>query len=216
MQEKRKRLRMPMILVLLVLLLATFVGSSMGRYLTRTTFSGQAVFKAELAEKVELLEHKASNIGGLGQYQLGSDVVTTNTYDAVMPGVDIPKDPYVVITGKSPISAYLFIEVKNEFPEDCGVTVTLLEDWLALTDATGPEGTSVYVYTGGTGNALVIDHMTPDLNKISILKEDKLNVGEMVQLEKDQVYCLNFNVCLGEVVSGKKPAEIYQIAMSQP
>lgn len=46
----------------------------------------------------------------------GAEVVNENTYQNVMPGMTLPKDPYIKITagGKTEVPAYLYISVKDD------------------------------------------------------------------------------------------------------
>jgi hypothetical protein len=65
---------------------------------------------ANLASLLEVKEHQAVR-GDTGEYSLSSGTeVTSNSY-VLMPGVDIPKDPFVRVTGKTEIPAFLYIEI---------------------------------------------------------------------------------------------------------
>lgn len=65
-----------------------------------------------------LQEHEATKVKNgdvwTGKYEIKTDakVVTALSYD-IMPGMVIPKDPYVTITKKTATPAYLYIEVIN-------------------------------------------------------------------------------------------------------
>ena len=116
------------------------------KYMTSVPLTGTVTFNAQLADNVTLQEHKALRNTD-GSYYLGSETTDKNSY-SVMPGVDIPKDPYFTITNKSSIDAYLYVEIVYvEIVDNSPNTVTyqLTNDWTNL----NIQDRNVYVYTGG-------------------------------------------------------------------
>ena len=87
-----------------------------------------------------------------------------------MPGVDVPKDPKITITGKTAVPAYLYVEVLESENFPATVTYSMAEGWIDL-EITGPKGGKVYVY--GT----VLNGTTPNLT-IQILENDTLKVSQ--------------------------------------
>ena len=70
------------------------------KYVRKVKLKGSVEFSSELAESITLNESKAT-ITESGRYSLDtSEKVLENSYK-VMPGVNIPKDPAVTVTGKT-------------------------------------------------------------------------------------------------------------------
>ena len=152
------------------------------KYMTSVPLTGTVTFNAQLADNVTLQEHKAlRNVDG--SYSLGTETTDKNSY-SVMPGVDIPKDPYFTITNKSSIDTYLYVEIVDNSPDT--VTYNLTDDWINL----NIQGRKVYVYNGTfQGNPQII-HILSD-NKVYVSDQynpasKKFNLkfyGYMVQKE---------------------------------
>ena len=64
----------------------------------------------------------------------------------LIPGITIPAAPYVEITGKTAIPAFLYLEVKNT----SGVSLNYDSKWTRLSGVTGKKGGDVYVYDNGS------------------------------------------------------------------
>ena len=141
------------------------------KYVSSVTLTGEVDFSPSLASDVTLLEHTVERKAD-GSYQLktSADTVNQNEYK-VMPGVDIPKDPFITITDRSNIPAYLYVEVLDSLPST--VTYDLTGDWQKMTGVSGKHGGNVYVYAG------------PDITvsataqTIKILQNDLLTVSEL-------------------------------------
>ena len=143
-------------LFLVSLVLITALSSAVyAKYIKKTDFKGNTVtIQANLAEDFTLTESKA-NRTEMGDYVLDTTTpVQTNQY-VLMPGVDIPKDPTIKITGKTALPAYLYLEVVDNI-SDPAVTYSLADWWQPLAGVTGPNGGKVYVYNetidGSTAN----------------------------------------------------------------
>lgn len=136
------------LILIAVLVAALLVGGIVAKYIKAETLQSRVIFSADLAKSVKLIEHKADR-GSDGVYTLDtSKEVNDNIYD-VMPGVDIPKDPRVIITDKSAVDAYLYIEiVKNNIPQTVNCNVS--SSWTLLKSVTGPNGGKKYTYTAET------------------------------------------------------------------
>jgi hypothetical protein len=112
MKQKKSRLMMAAVAVIL---LAVLISSAIGKYVTTVSVPGKVTFTAKLAGSMVLQEHKAERNAD-GSYTLTEQIATAdengyfNGYDLI-PGLDIPKDPHIVITGKTDVKAYLFVEV---------------------------------------------------------------------------------------------------------
>ena len=140
---------------------------------------------------MELLEHEAELDNGI--YKLKDNAeVTENTYNKVIPGVDIAKDPFVRLKINSDVAYELYIEVaKSEYFPDT-VTYELTEDWIEV-DATK----GVYKYKDTFEAGASHDE------KIKILKDDKLIVSEHYvgknQNGDNQTFTLTFNAWIVQV-----------------
>lgn len=132
-----------------------------------------------------------------------ANVVSKNEYAKVLPGMTLPKDPYVEIkaTDKTEVASFLYIKVadavdgqkpeyyKYEIDLDNGVKTG---NWKALA---GIE--DVYVYTAGTGEAVPI-----------VGKEGKLQYGKVVNKEMEWTNipagedgCLQINILKDKIVT---------------
>lgn len=134
------------ILLVLTMLSLCILSGLLAKYLV----SGQAEDSARVAgsgfEKLDIWEHEAEDEGKTGIYTLldgeDDDLVRANTYDKVIPGVDIPKDPFVHVELVNPEVTYeLYIEVveSDNFPKD---TVTYTIRTLGETTGENPEAPS--------------------------------------------------------------------------
>ena len=177
MQKNGNRFRWPLLFLLLALVGAG-IGATMAKYVYQQQFSARVTFTARLAQELQLLESKAvaTQDDPKSNYKLTEETVRSNTYE-LMPGVDIPKDPYVRITGKSPIPAYLFIEVVDR--TNSAIEISLRPEWIPLTgeDIAPQHGGTVYYYNDNPG-----EDPTPlpsfDEKDFYILAEDKVTVKQ--------------------------------------
>ena len=158
-------------------LLAVFVittGAVFAKYKQSVPLQGSlTVSSGHLVDVFTLQEHKAVRNNGI--YILDdSQTVTSNAYQA-LPGVSIPKDPHFTLTGKSKVPAYLYVEVIDDFGTS-GLEYSLTGDWFDL-DLTGQNGGKVYVYTGGTGSAKLLDENF-NVSTIYILQNNQVTVSK--------------------------------------
>ena len=111
-----------------------------------------------------LKEHEANDDDLDGVYVLGTNEVDGKEY-TVLPGVDLPKDPFVKTAEALKLDAYVFIEVVDETGSNVHFTVDT-DKWTALTGKTEPNGGQVYVMKANGG----IAEAGAKLGPISILK----------------------------------------------
>lgn len=161
--NKNRRIAL-LLAVLFCLSAVTFV--AVAKYIKDIPFTGNVTFKADLAETFTLTETQAVRQND-GSYILSGEQVTQNSY-TLMPGVDVPKDPKITITGKTTVPAYLYVEVLESKNFPATVTYSMATGWTDL-EITGPHGGKVYVYD------IVLNGTTPD---IRILKNDTLKVSQ--------------------------------------
>ena len=119
-------------------------------------------------------EHEATDTDKDGVYTLDDGKeVTTNTYDHVLPGVDLPKDPFVKTEETMKLDAYVFVEVVKS--EDFGTNLHFTVDsnnWTEISGATGKNGGQVYAMKANGGIAKAGEMLGP----IKVLTDDKITV----------------------------------------
>lgn len=184
-----------------------------------------------------LQEHKANKVTKIvvddegekeiwtGKYELDdTELAPTKTVEGVtimgneyeiMPGMIIPKDPVVTITGKTESPAYLYIEVINnlDFSTEVDDEETLVidpENWRELPTVTGPNGGKVYVYTTDKTNAAIV---TEDVSA-NIIQNNQFRVNKEVDLTNPELTDqeLTFNAFLAQASIGDETdaAEIFK------
>ena len=183
-----------------ILLAATMLSTSLvGGLFAKYIISGDIYDSARVAStgigKLEVLEHRARETGkNSGVYELltQGNPVTKNKYRKVLPGVDIPKDPFIELELKNAEVDYeLYIKVTesatkpNPFPE--GVTYSLTDNWQYV--RTEDDGTKIYRYVEyneeeKTQAQFIFEAGKPYSftyeagNAIKLLKKDMLFVSE--------------------------------------
>ena len=159
-------------LLLLLVLLVSLTGFAVGKYIrTLPSHSSQVTFTAKLADSFILRESKAEKQSD-GTYKPSDTEYKTDEDKpyALIPGVDIPKNPHVIITGKSEIPAYLFIEVVDTTPNNA-LVFSLTEKWIATTLKAPQHGGTVYVYsTDGSSPAQITSDLTAYILKGNIVE----------------------------------------------
>lgn len=218
----RRWLKIAIVAELIVLLCLS--GVVYAKYTTDKTLTGSVTINAELGT-IQILEHEAQKQPD-GSYKLigvtadgkcdpnaahthmdGSSEKKGNIYTHVIPGLDIPKDPYVVIKDKTTIPAYVFVEVKDTLPSNSQIIYTI--DEVSVSNPNGnwynlgklrTNGGTVYVYTGGTGHPLAITDQTPNLDKITILIDNTVHVSQNLKEMGENFICsISFTASMGQV-----------------
>ena len=132
------------IALLLVLALAWPVSGMLARYRTQVLVANEVHYQNRLAASFKLLDTGVRQQED-GSYRLGTEESSGNRYKLI-PGIQLPADPYILITGKTEIPAYLYLEVLNS----SGLTITLNEeDWTELEGLKGKNGGQIYAYAPG-------------------------------------------------------------------
>ena len=167
---KYRRLRAKFCAVLILsIILISICGAGYAKYINQQKYTGTVTLKAELGTIV-LREHKAVRQDD-GSYVLldegecaEEDVenihehVTSNSY-ILIPGLDVPKDPHVVITKENDLPVYIYIEVIDKTESD-KLTYTISKEWEPLLNegnqVTTSNGGLVYVYKDAlTASAII-------------------------------------------------------------
>ncbi|MBQ9901982.1 MAG: hypothetical protein IJM51_06315 [Clostridia bacterium] len=164
---------------------------------------------ANLAAGLAIKEHAATRQDS-GVYSLGGDETTGNRY-ILMPGVDIPKDPFVLVTGKTAIPAYLYVEVVDGTGMSGTFTYSLTSDWNEL-NVNGKHGGTVYVYRNGTP---ISDSNTEGgtLN-VPILEGNKITISNSfdVTSQLESTNALSFYAYMAQAVD--TPDNIYNTQLA--
>ncbi len=125
----------------------------------------------------ELLEHGIT--GKPGEYTLTAEEVSENEY-TVMPGVNIPKDPFIRVNSPVGVDVYLFVEVVDGTGEQLTVTVDSAK-WTKLAGVTGTHGGDVYTLASGRLTA------GSTLDATNILADDEIVVANATIVAPGQV-----------------------------
>jgi hypothetical protein len=171
--NKKSYLMIASVLLAVILIIGLVVGLSSAKYKTEKHLTGDVKFTVKLADIILIQEHEAVRQDD-GSYVLGDNIVVEQSY-MLMPGVDVPKDPFITVEGKTPIPAYLYVEVVEKiivvengkeveiigFPETIKYDLIKPDDsnpdeikhgWTLLVDENdepviGPNKGKVYVYS---------------------------------------------------------------------
>ena len=170
-----KRKKTWLIVACTVMVLAVSVVGTIA-YLTDTT--GPVVNTFTMGNLLDdplnfvLKEHQATDTDKDGVYTLDdTKEVNTNTY-TVLPGVDLPKDPFVKTNETLKLDAYVFVEVVDGTGTALHFTVDS-EKWTELSGKTGPKGGGkVYVMKDNGG----IAEAGASLGPITILTDNEITV----------------------------------------
>lgn len=151
-----------------------------------------------------LKEHAIYSQDATGKYVLKdgnaeSDYTTSNTYGAVVPGVNIPKDPTVKVD-KLAGNAYLYVVVNNQL--GAGLTYEMADKWTPIA-VDGKQ--TLYVYNAG-------EKLTPTSPAISqnILKDDQIVVATTGVADGNTT--LTFNAYLVQAVGTGNAADAWNAA----
>lgn len=194
------------IAIALVLVVALAVGATWA-LLTHTTDTVTNTFVVgkliDANTTFSLKEHAIDTQDVTGRYVLktgdaeGDYATGGNTYGAVVPGVNIPKDPTVKVE-KLAGDAYLYVVVDDQL--GTGLSYNVADKWTKLADS----GTkALYVYNGGeklTANSTVSQ---------GVLANNEIAVGETVA---DGSTTLSFNAYLVQAVGTGDAAAAWNAA----
>lgn len=163
------------IAIALVLVVALAVGATWA-YLTATTGPVKNTFVAgkllDESGALTLNESKIATTNTTGVYTLSNDTTTENAYTAIMPGVNLPKDPQVTVTGLA-ANAYLFVVADNALKNGLSATYDIYDA------TTNPTGKWVVVESNAAAGKTLLAYngvLTQDVSKVYILKDNQVTV----------------------------------------
>ena len=187
------------ILLMLTMLTSWLVSGLYAKYVISYTIGDSAKVAETGIMKLELWEHKANETktetgGPGGKYELDlKDEVKGNAYEKVLPGVDIPKDPFIRLELKDTVVGYeLYVRAIESDPFPEYVTYELTSDWECVDPDNGIykykdvfEANKPYNYTDGS--------------EIQILKDEMIYVSEHY-VGSGQKFTLTFEAWLSQVI----------------
>ena len=147
--KRNKRLYILLSFALIFVVICALMSCGIfSKYRTEAVLANQVDYTNTLAESFKLLDVPVT-VQEDGSYAVdsSSDAQPTSGFSyKLIPGITLPAAPYVEITGKTEIPAYLYIEVKNTNDD---VSLTFDNSWTLLSGVTGKKGGTVYTYHNG-------------------------------------------------------------------
>ena len=181
---------------LLVLALVIAISAAVwvyAKYIYQETIHGSLTITAKLGE-ITVLEHQAVRNKD-GSYQLNANEVRENLY-YLIPGLDIPKDPFVRLTDHSSLPVYVFIKVDTNLTGAHQVAYQLRSCWQPVAGTT-----NIYVYCVDDAPFPVTSDM-----EILILENNLVEVKQGLSVT-GQVF-LNFTAAMGQQDAGLDAATV--------
>lgn len=191
------------LLILLVALLIGLISFVDAKYADTISYRGKITFSAKLANNVELRESKIVRKND-GTYETTAETITNGTQSyTLVPGQDVPKDPHIIIEGKTKIPAFLYVEIVDTSDTKNGVKLidySVTDNWESADQSLQKYGGTVYKYKG-----VALTNENAPTDPIDILKDDKVTVSQYVKsydITEEQVQdSLMFYVYLIETTS---------------
>lgn len=183
---KKKNVKKYLLMVVALMLMCVVSVAGTLAYLSATTEEVTNTFAiGDLFDKnggkFELKEHLATYTAN-GGYTLKNqnndynEEVTTNRYDKILPGVDVPKDPFVRVS-KLLVDAYLFIEVVGLESLPSGLSGAVdTSKWVKDTTLAAKHNGVIYRYVGDDAAKPGVINAT-QLKELNILSGQKITVA---------------------------------------
>lgn len=211
----KKKNRAWLLILVAIVAASALTGAAYAKYKKTLTYSGTLTFNAELGS-LDLGERVAKRNAD-GSYTLSGNPVLASTLEPnsgpvntyqLIPGLDIPKDPHVVITNKTAIEAYLYVEVVDGTQNEA-IAWAMSKEWKLLDDVEGKGGNgAVYVYVDEGGNPKPLGKTEGDMT-VYLLDGNKIEVKQGL-LAGENNNALTFYAAMGETALGTTPAEVYK------
>lgn len=186
----------PSILIVFVLVLAMLVGNAYAKYVTQKEVQGNINITARLGN-IALCEHKVT-WNNQAYVMDNNELVSYNDY-ALIPGMTIPKDTYVKITEKTPISVYVYLEVVGGSAVSYAIDDT---NWKTLDGVIGMNGGTVYVYKD------IVTGQTDAIEKINIFQNQQICVNSDATADNTQ---LVIYATMYQTAAGNDAAAVYNV-----
>lgn len=194
---ERQRRHLLTTIVVLSMILVSLCSVVYAKYVKTDSFDGTINITANIGTIV-LQEHEAVRQTD-GSYKLDmTKSVFFNSY-TLIPGLDIPKDPHVVITKPDALPVYVFVEVVNEPDANSGISYSIDTKWTKLDGVIGPHDGKIYYY-----NTSIVNDQT-----IYILSNDTVYVSQNLDKNADGLE-LTFYAYMYQTAAGSNAAEVYE------
>lgn len=209
-RRKHNRITYLLLILLLCVFFITSFGLAYAKYVKQQQLTNTLTVTADIGE-VLLQEHVAVRKDD-GSYELTNELLPNETVDGnayvIMPGVDIPKDPFITINKTSDLlPVYVYIKVHSSIDNESISYEVDSHNWKFIEINT--LGSHVYVYTGGTNEALAVNESISE--PIYILKDNKITVDrDLLHGNKIDTQNLNFTAAIFQVASGNDATEVYK------
>ena len=153
---------------------ACFSSSLLAKSVQINAYTDQA--RVAAAAQPSVREHEAVLTGGRYTLDMNS-VVGGNTYTAVLPGVDIPKDTYVTLNGNNETACVLYVEICTDAPDE--VAYSVASGFSSTTELAPRNGGTMYKYD---------QPILPDgaQEALYIIRDNKLTVSDTFRDRSDQ------------------------------
>lgn len=133
-------------------------------------------------------------------YTFGSTFQNGIEYEYVVPGMDIPKNPYIITDGKNEVPCYLYTEVIKEDVPDT-VTFELQSEWQKIEGISGKNGGDVYFYSD------VVEAGEKN-DRIEIIKDNKIYVSQ--HFSADNTFTISFVGYMIQAADGCTAEELFE------
>ncbi len=131
------------VLFILTMISIWLVCGMLARYTSEGEKSGGA--RVASAGQVDVFENEAYFDYTTYTYLIDKDkIVTENTYNVIVPGMEIEKDPFIRLYGNNEVSYNLYIEIKVSDPEL--IRYSMSSVWSQTDDLSPAYGGTVYKY----------------------------------------------------------------------
>lgn len=206
------------VLLTTTLLSVWLICGMFAKYITTGNDNDSARVAKTGVVKAEILEHEAYNKDKSGIYELRNDEKNTsdstlhkevngNKYTEVLPGVDIPKDPFIRLEIDSEVDYELFLRVTESeyFPEKVTYEIDKV-NWKLVSEDT-KNHTRIFKYIGNADGVIngYIDAGKHTILIDKILVNNKLEVSQYydadAEYKKDDngKFTLSFDAWLKQV-----------------
>lgn len=190
----RWRRRLLTAIAVLSLMLTYMVGFAYAKYVQTHKRDGSVTITADIGTIV-LQEHEAQRKED-GSYVLTEAVLQNNSY-ILLPGLDVPKDPHLVIEKPNDLPVYIYVEVVDGIGNDKGISYSM-SNWTKLVGVTGPKGGTVYCYK---------DQITTS-QTIYILDNNTVEVSQKLDKSIKNLH-LTFYAYMYQAAAGSDAAQVY-------
>ena len=173
MKEQKNKRRFIRIGVALALIALMCLGYGItAKYTKQKTIAATLTVNSTLVTEIKAAAHVAEKQPD-GTYAIGAETAASNAC-GILPGTDVPMDPHVILTGKTSVPSYIYVEVCDDTAS--GITFVIADTWVEVAGATGPHGGRVFCYQA------VIDENSPD--ELPVFEGDKVYVSENIGSEE--------------------------------